>query len=331
MGFMEEQLKRRFKAGDVIFKDGDQGQSMFIVLDGQVEISKVLGDHKTILDNLPKGSIFGEMAIVENQPRSATATATTDTQVFEVSRDMFNHRLEEVPKWLQSFFSIMAGRLRTATRNQSILLTQGAGRQIVSLLAMMFKEVEPDLLDKLILSWNKATSTIAFMLAFNPDQVVETINKLVLAGLLNNDRRENIGRVLILENADRFYQLADYCRELYHVEGDNSKELPEAFRFKSEFEYEMLQAIEAIVKDQGVMDDFPESALQSYLQENFGHTLATYREVLDDFSRIGLLERFQPGGEDAGFRIQSREALNEKLAKQALIEELRRLDEKIRA
>ncbi|MCH8839062.1 MAG: cyclic nucleotide-binding domain-containing protein, partial [Candidatus Marinimicrobia bacterium] len=77
MGFIEQQLKRQFHAGDVIFKDGDAGQSMFILLDGEVEISKVLGDHRTILASISKGSIFGEMAIINRRPRSATARATS--------------------------------------------------------------------------------------------------------------------------------------------------------------------------------------------------------------------------------------------------------------
>ena len=58
MGFLEKQLKREYKSGQVIFKDGDPGQTMFIILEGKVEITKLLGDQKTVLATLDKGSIF---------------------------------------------------------------------------------------------------------------------------------------------------------------------------------------------------------------------------------------------------------------------------------
>jgi len=103
MSFMEERLKRQLKKGEVIFQDGKPGQSMFIVLEGQVEISKLLGDQKTILAKLGTGSIFGEMAIIDNQPRSATATAATNTILLEISREMFRSRWKTSPNGCRPF------------------------------------------------------------------------------------------------------------------------------------------------------------------------------------------------------------------------------------
>lgn len=144
MGFMEERLKRQVKKDDLIFRDRESGQSMFIVLEGQVEISKMLGDQKTVLAKLGAGSIFGEMAIIDNHPRSATATAITNAMLLEISREMFRKRLEEVPNWMRTFFAIIVERLRSATKKQSILLTSGAGQQVVNLVTILARQKKPD-------------------------------------------------------------------------------------------------------------------------------------------------------------------------------------------
>jgi CRP/FNR family transcriptional regulator, cyclic AMP receptor protein len=76
---------RDFKAGDVIFREGDPAQELFIVQSGEVEIR--LGNR--VLETLPQHSIFGEMALIDNAPRSATAIAATDARLVPVSEKQF--------------------------------------------------------------------------------------------------------------------------------------------------------------------------------------------------------------------------------------------------
>ncbi len=331
MTFIKEQLKRQYHAGDVIFKDGVPGQSMYILLEGQVEISKILGDHKTILANITPGSIFGEMAILDRHNRSATAKAVTDSVALEISRELFHHRLEEVPKWMQSFFTILASRLRDATRNQSILLTQGPGRQVVNLLAMLAKQEEPDTMDQIIVPWTKAVATIAFLLAFNQERVNDILNALVSSKVAKSDRRENIGRVFILEFPDKFYQFADYCRERYLLEGGHTKEMSEQFRFSSRYELELIQVIEEMRKEQGAMDDYEAAAVAKRLKEKFDQPLETYQSVIDDYASKGVLETFHPEGSEPAYRINNKELFNKKLDKWQRLEEMMRIEKKIMA
>lgn len=331
MSFMEEQLKRQFQAGDVIFQDGAPAQSMFIILEGQIEIAKVLGDHKTVLATLGKGSLFGEMAIINRQPRSATATAVAKSMLLEISRELFENRLEDVPKWMQSFFAIMSERLRTATKNQSILLTQGAGRQVVFLLSMLAAGETPDTMDKVILPWAKIVSTIAFILAFNDEQVVEVLNKLVAGGLLKNDRREKIGRVLVLEFPDKLHQLAAYCKECYLLEGGHLKELSPAFRVENEEELEFFLALDELRREQGGMDDYSSKALETKLSQKHKKPFQVYQRVIEGAISQGLLETFQPGESETAYRINDKESFNEKVGELMMLGEMQVLEQKIMA
>ncbi|MBA7596641.1 MAG: cyclic nucleotide-binding domain-containing protein [Calditrichaeota bacterium] len=329
MGYLEERLKRQVKKGDVIFQDGSSGQSMFIILEGQVEISKILGDQKTILAKLGVGSIFGEMAILDNQPRSATATAITNCVVLAISREMLRTRLEEVPKWLQTFFGIIVERLRIATRSQSSLLARGAGRQVVNLLAMSARQEKPDDQEKIILPWSKLVSSIAFFIGLNEERVNDTVNKLVLAHLGKSDRREGIGRVFIIEYPDKVYQFADYCRERHMVETGHAEELSEQFSFKDKQEKELLQVLEEIVTEQGAMEDFPAATLEKRLQTRFKNPMKVYQPMIESFGQSGLLGSFHPEGSEPAYRVNNRDLLEEKLAKVRLLAELSDLEQKI--
>jgi CRP/FNR family transcriptional regulator, cyclic AMP receptor protein len=76
---------RAFKAGDVIFREGDPADELYIVKSGTVEVR--LGNR--LLDTLAELSIFGEMALVDRNPRSATVVAATDATVVPVGEKQF--------------------------------------------------------------------------------------------------------------------------------------------------------------------------------------------------------------------------------------------------
>lgn len=78
--------EKQFKKGDVIFREGDQGESMFCIAEGSVSIiANYGGEEEQKLTDLKKGQIFGEMAVIEAYPRSATAIASEDVKLDEIS------------------------------------------------------------------------------------------------------------------------------------------------------------------------------------------------------------------------------------------------------
>lgn len=326
MSFIENQLRRVYKAGETIFKDGDQGATMFILVDGEVEISKVYGDHEMVLATLGNGSMFGEMAIINRRPRSATAKAIKETTLLEISRDMFNKRLEEVPKWMQSFFGIMAERLRQATENQSILLAEGAGRQFANILTMIARPVERDNMDRIILPWVKTIATIAFLLGIDEGKVNDMANKLVTAKFAKSDKREKIGRVMILEMPDKFFQFADYCKEQFLFRGGHSDAMSEEFQFSTPHEVKVLEAVEDVMNEQGALDDFPSALLANVLKEKFKQPFIYFQESIDKMVSDGVIDLFQPEGTEPSYRINNRELFSDRMQKLKLIKEMRELE-----
>jgi signal transduction histidine kinase len=88
-----------FAANQVIFKEGDAGDGIFFVKDGMVQISAVAGygDSK-VLSRIPPGELFGEMAVLDNQPRSASVMAEEPTTVYFISRTDMEMLLNRTPR-----------------------------------------------------------------------------------------------------------------------------------------------------------------------------------------------------------------------------------------
>src|SRR5213082_2980777 len=81
-----EKCINEFGVNDVIFEEGSTGRELFVVLEGQVEIAKVDGANKTVIVTLGKGEFFGEMAVIDGSPRSATAIAgATDSRGMRIN------------------------------------------------------------------------------------------------------------------------------------------------------------------------------------------------------------------------------------------------------
>jgi CRP-like cAMP-binding protein len=103
-----------FKAGDTIFTVGDEADELYIIEQGEVDIR--LGNR--LLATLDENAIFGEMALIDDKPRSATAVARTDVKLVPVSEKQFLFLVSHTPFFALRVMRVLAGRLRTS--NMSI-------------------------------------------------------------------------------------------------------------------------------------------------------------------------------------------------------------------
>lgn len=99
-----------YKAGDVIFNTGQSGDRMYVVVEGEVDIK--LGDR--VVQTLVEEEFFGEMGIIDNSPRSATAVAKTDCRLAEIDQRKFTFLVQQTPFFALQVMKGMADRLRAA-------------------------------------------------------------------------------------------------------------------------------------------------------------------------------------------------------------------------
>ena len=95
---------RNLASGDVLFREGEVGDFAYQVVKGKIEICKFNGDDYVTLSTLEKGSLFGEMALIDKQPRSAMARAIEESVVKEIDQDALLTYLKNSP---QTAFNMM--------------------------------------------------------------------------------------------------------------------------------------------------------------------------------------------------------------------------------
>jgi len=101
-----------FQDGQIMFEEGSNGDWIYVVEEGEVEISKRIGAQKIVIETLKENEIFGEIAYIDKSPRSATATAKGTTVVGIIDRDFFDDEFNKISADFQQVIKLVAFRLR---------------------------------------------------------------------------------------------------------------------------------------------------------------------------------------------------------------------------
>ncbi len=100
---------KTYQAGQTIFAEGETADGLYIVRKGKVRIER----DGIVLDELGPNSFFGEMAVVDKKPRSATAIAVDETQCVRVTLLEFQRRVQKLDPVMQGILRVLIERLRT--------------------------------------------------------------------------------------------------------------------------------------------------------------------------------------------------------------------------
>lgn len=111
-------------AGEVVFREEDFGDEMYLVRTGQVSIHQELGEGPALVEVVEPGGYFGEMAIIDDLPRTASATANVDTSLLVLHKNDFRTAVQDYPDIAFEIFREFTRRLRRADRRYRELLLE---------------------------------------------------------------------------------------------------------------------------------------------------------------------------------------------------------------
>ena len=105
--------RQDLQTGQEIFLERDKGSSAYIVQSGEIEIFKKVDGEEKVLGQVGRGGIIGEMSLIDNSPRMASARASQDTTVIVVTSEIFKQKLDKADPFLRALLNIMAEQIRS--------------------------------------------------------------------------------------------------------------------------------------------------------------------------------------------------------------------------
>jgi CRP/FNR family transcriptional regulator, cyclic AMP receptor protein len=177
-----ERYARDYEVGTVLFREGDPGREMFVIQSGEVEISRMMGEKRQMLALLPAGEFFGEMAIINNRPRSATATVKKKARLLVIDGETFEAMLRGKTEIAVRMIKSMAERLERANQQIELLLLKNSNHRVVVALRQLADEYHVEGYSGVYIPIPH--TELARRVALPADEVLDILQRLALARLI---------------------------------------------------------------------------------------------------------------------------------------------------
>ena len=181
---------RRFRRGEVIFHIGDPGDALLVIVSGEVKISlpSETGD-EAILATLRPGDVFGELALLDGAPRSASATALGPTETVVLPRDRFRELIATEAGVRDALLASIAGELRRLTRHvEELHFLDITGRLAAQLVRLTEEGGTPTDDGAVRLRTNLTQADLAAMVGCTRQSVNKLLGQFTDDGLLRLER-----------------------------------------------------------------------------------------------------------------------------------------------
>jgi CRP-like cAMP-binding protein len=176
--------RRRFRRAETIFHQGDPGDALHLVSSGAVKIVlPSLDGEEAIIATLRSGDFFGELALLDGAPRSATAVAVEPTETWTLPRDLFLSLLDRDKALRESLLAGIARELRRITGHVEELHFLDLAGRLASHLARLAREADPGARE-VRLDWPYTQSDLAAMIGGTRQSVNKLLAELVERGLV---------------------------------------------------------------------------------------------------------------------------------------------------
>jgi CRP-like cAMP-binding protein len=183
--------RRRFPKDTVVFFENEEGDFFFMILEGRIKVT-ILGDdgREVILSMLGPGDFFGEMALLDNEPRSATAIAVEESELLQLHRTDFQSVLTDNRSIQHALIKILTGRLRRANHQISTLALLDVYGRVARVIVDMAREEGRRLRDGRIAFRRATHQEIANRIGTTRETVTRMLKDLERQGLIHVEGKE---------------------------------------------------------------------------------------------------------------------------------------------
>lgn len=230
---------RKLSKGELLFKEGDLSRAMYFVKSGMIRIFKKKGDSDIEIDTVRSGSVLGELAFLDGNPRSASGEALTDCELMEISGPTFQAVLGNIPDWLKILLKTVVGRLRTASTRirqleqaSTAYTSERDGKRTAQYIYLPPTDVLKILSSILLVATRNGTKTAAGIeirvglltryanqiMGVPVAKIATTLDVLGQVGLIANSKMGDQDEKSVLKDVDFLEQAITYLNEEYLLE-----------------------------------------------------------------------------------------------------------------
>jgi len=201
-------FSRVFKPGEIIFSEYEPGDTFYLIQSGKVKLIQCTGENERILDILQPSEMFGEMAILENLPRSATAIAVDEVTVIELNAQNFEILMLGNPQIALKLLRIFSKRIYDSKRRFMILALRDPQARIADVF-LMLDETSPDI-DKTgdVRKFQTPIEDIAHWAGLSVNQTKDILSRFV-----NQNRLEMFPDKIVIKNINDFNRFVSARRK----------------------------------------------------------------------------------------------------------------------
>ncbi|MBN1410876.1 MAG: Crp/Fnr family transcriptional regulator [Spirochaetales bacterium] len=207
---LEERFGKRYKKNEIIFCEFEPGDTCYLIQSGKVEIVKIMANLEKTIDILEPGEIFGEMAILEQAPRSATAIADENVELLEFNRENFVILMQGNPAIALKLLKLFTKRIYDQKRRFMILTLEETDAKVADVFIMLSERMPRDPLDGDMVEIEANVEDIAHWAGIPPSKCQEVINHFVYQG-----RIELFPNKIKIRNINDFVRFVNSKRKPY--------------------------------------------------------------------------------------------------------------------
>jgi len=207
-----DEFTRTYPKDTMLFSEGQPGEELYIIQRGSVKIVKIVDNNEVLLAVLKQGDIFGEMALLEAKPRSASAIAYEDCTVLAVNKENFERMVGTQPQIITRLTQLLAERIWFIYKQlANTLISDPLGRMYDALLIQLEK-------NRIVLG------SSAHTFDFGPKELVNMVGlsqgdgPLVMRKLLENSKIRVVDNKVTLTDVSEVVKQTEYYRKMQKIE-----------------------------------------------------------------------------------------------------------------
>lgn len=207
-----DEFTRQYPKDTMVFSESQPGQELYIIQKGSIKISKIVNDNEVLLAVLKQGDIFGEMSLLENQPRSASAIAHEDSVLMAVNLANFKRMVSSQPQMITRLTQLLSERIWAIYKQlANTQLSDPLGRLYDAMLIQLEKQRVP-------------ISSDSYTFDFGPSELVNMVGMPKDEGafhcrkLFENKKLKIIDNRIHVSDKDEIDKQAKYFRKMEKIE-----------------------------------------------------------------------------------------------------------------